>query len=338
MGLLVRWWSDTARAQRLARWYPVAWRQRYGDEFIDHMEQEIAERPHSIARTLNIVYRATRARLGDAGVLSATIGTSNQTRAAVASTFALAGVFLAIAFNFWASAMINWNGGAHISPVTVTWCTGAITVLVAVMALGVTLMYVSLLGVAVRRIVHHRAKRITAPLAVVLASTLYLVYAARESLRFVIARGGIAWGHPGWAIKQLAGVSQAVTSSVYLAWMSPSRAFDPGSNFVNALMPFVLVTLCLGVATLVRRSEWTGPSERIGRVATRAFVGLMAAFLVLYSMLTLFGGTGDVVNFAQPLRPWVLILESVVMTATAFVALSCARGLRRNEPLSIETA
>ena len=319
------------------RWYPRTWRERYGDEFVDHLEQEIDDRPHDINRTLNVIYKGLGTRLGELGVFDTNLDPTRHARAAVASTFAASGVFLAVALNYWSSAMINWNGGPHPSSILATWCTGAITVLVAAMALGVLALFLSLLAVAARRLVRRQAKGATVPLALVLASSVYLIYAARESLHYVVARGGIAWGHPGWAIKQLAGVCQAVTSSVYLAWMSPNRAFDPGSNFVNALMPIFLVALCLGVATLIRRMELSGPLERVGRAASRTLGAMMAAFMLVFLLLTLSGGTGDVMNFAQPLRPWILIVELIVMSLMALAGLSSARQLRhRHESLAIE--
>jgi len=34
------------------------WRQRYGDEFVDLMEQSIADRPHNAKRTSNIIVKS----------------------------------------------------------------------------------------------------------------------------------------------------------------------------------------------------------------------------------------------------------------------------------------
>jgi hypothetical protein len=44
------------------RWYPSAWRARYGDEFVAHLEAELEERPLSYARGLNIVMHGVTAR------------------------------------------------------------------------------------------------------------------------------------------------------------------------------------------------------------------------------------------------------------------------------------
>lgn len=50
------------RASRYLRWYPSAWRARYGDEFVAHLEAELEERPLSYARGLNIVMHGVTAR------------------------------------------------------------------------------------------------------------------------------------------------------------------------------------------------------------------------------------------------------------------------------------
>ena len=57
--------GDSAqRAHRLIRFYPMSWRERYGDEFEAHMEHEIEETPDSPSRTWNVIMKGllTRAR------------------------------------------------------------------------------------------------------------------------------------------------------------------------------------------------------------------------------------------------------------------------------------
>jgi hypothetical protein len=51
------------RARRLLRWYPKAWRQRYGDEFTELLTADIGERPRSRRRTLDVVRRGLAARI-----------------------------------------------------------------------------------------------------------------------------------------------------------------------------------------------------------------------------------------------------------------------------------
>ena len=54
-----------ARARGYLRWYPSAWRERYGEEFVAHLESEIEERPASMSRVVNVVLHGvvTRFRL-----------------------------------------------------------------------------------------------------------------------------------------------------------------------------------------------------------------------------------------------------------------------------------
>ena len=42
------------RVARLVRWYPRSWRERYGDELADVLEQSIAERPRSLRRAADV--------------------------------------------------------------------------------------------------------------------------------------------------------------------------------------------------------------------------------------------------------------------------------------------
>ena len=46
--------ATVRRATKLTRWYSPQWRERYGDEFIAHMEQELRDRPSDFGRTWNI--------------------------------------------------------------------------------------------------------------------------------------------------------------------------------------------------------------------------------------------------------------------------------------------
>lgn len=55
--------ATTKRARDYLRWYPSAWRARYGEEFVAHLEIELRERPVSFARTSDIVAHGLFARL-----------------------------------------------------------------------------------------------------------------------------------------------------------------------------------------------------------------------------------------------------------------------------------
>jgi len=56
------------RAERLLRWYPRTWRDRYGEEFAELLVSDIEERPQAPGRTLDVVRGGLVARLSAAGV------------------------------------------------------------------------------------------------------------------------------------------------------------------------------------------------------------------------------------------------------------------------------
>jgi hypothetical protein len=51
------------RARSYLRWYPAAWRERYGEEFLAQMESELTERPSSPKRSFNIAVHGITTRL-----------------------------------------------------------------------------------------------------------------------------------------------------------------------------------------------------------------------------------------------------------------------------------
>ena len=55
------------RARRLLRWYPAAWRQRYGDEFAALIEEAIGEGAPSLRLRMNVIRSGLAMRLSEAG-------------------------------------------------------------------------------------------------------------------------------------------------------------------------------------------------------------------------------------------------------------------------------
>jgi hypothetical protein len=82
--------ATTKRAMGYLRWYPSAWRERYGEEFTAHLEVELTERPVSIARTTDIVMHGLFARL------SLQRGARIAVGAMVVATLVTAGIVSAI--------------------------------------------------------------------------------------------------------------------------------------------------------------------------------------------------------------------------------------------------
>jgi pimeloyl-ACP methyl ester carboxylesterase len=92
------------RAERLLRWYPRPWRDRYGAEFTELLLADISERPRSPRRSLDVMRGGIRARLAEkrpdlisaVAAISPAIWTSYaQAQAANAGAYASAADFAA---------------------------------------------------------------------------------------------------------------------------------------------------------------------------------------------------------------------------------------------------
>ena len=87
----------TKRARGYLRWYPKAWRIRYGEEFVAHLEAELTERPRSPTRGIDIALHGFTTRL------SMQRGLRNAVRGAVI-------ILLAVALSVTALAIVrSWS-------------------------------------------------------------------------------------------------------------------------------------------------------------------------------------------------------------------------------------
>lgn|GEM_PF-3163921 len=100
--------ATTKRAQGYLRWYPSAWRERYGEEFVAHLEIELAERPVSFARTSDIVAHGLFARFSFQRGLRIALST------AAASVVVIVAIVATISSShYWAPVTISsgYDGG-----------------------------------------------------------------------------------------------------------------------------------------------------------------------------------------------------------------------------------
>jgi hypothetical protein len=323
--------ESARRAERLVRWYPPTWRERYGVEFVELLEQEIDERPHSFQRTLNLAFRGTVTRCRELGLASSTLDPSDQPRAAIATVFATSTIFLALALNFWAVAMLSWNSywKAPASLVVTAW-TGVLTVLTVVVIASVVTMFGVLVFVTARRIVKGNGKGLIAPLSFVASSVAVILVATSHVNEYVIARGGIDWDHPGQAIKQLAGVAETQVATINWIWTTP-RSLTLASNVFDGLIPIALIVLAISVAVIVRRSNFSVMSHRSSRIALLAVVSAMALFVVCYVGLFASNGVPPSWVFGGPPSYPPLILEFVTMVVMAALAVQTSRRLLKSQ-------
>jgi hypothetical protein len=317
--------AATRHARRLLRWYPAAWRERYGDEFVDLMEQEVTDNPKSSGRTLNIAYKGASARLSELGVVGVTVNPRNQTTAVIASTFFVATAFLAIAVDTWSGAMLTWNLGRQAS-LPVTFGAGALTALTAVIALALIAIFGILTWLSARRIGQRQAKGLIGPWSLILVMMAFIIYSVHNALHFVIARGGIQWTNAGEAVKQLAGASSAVISTITRTWVHPGQQIKSFSDLVFAITPIALGLFAYGVARLTRKIGIPLSMNRLGHFVTFAISGSMTVFLACFVAWIAAGGDWlySLGSVSQPYR-FVEISAMAVIVAISILLLNHSR-------------
>jgi hypothetical protein len=111
--------NEMRRATRYLRWYPNAWRARYGEEFVAHLEAELEEQPISVTRSMNIALHGVITRFK----LQASVRwISGIALTLVVVVAVIAGVLGSENRNIGVPLNLNTNGsiGVPVSPRTVT--------------------------------------------------------------------------------------------------------------------------------------------------------------------------------------------------------------------------
>jgi hypothetical protein len=329
---MTSWMSPTHRAERLLKLYPKTWRARYGVEFVDLMEQAIADEPHKAKRTANIVFKSFKVRLSELGLIGPTVQGANASRNALSTSTLLATVFGVFALFYWSSTMVSWNSNPHTATTfAVSLWTGAITVCTMILILTLFVIGVVVIFRAVQQLFSNRDKRIVWPLVTFLASAVLIVNGIYQFTRFTIARGGIQWSLTGSAVKQVAGATQWATQSII--W-GPS--WTGGSTFSAGLLHIsttvAVIVLAFTVAKLIRLSEFSLTASRVGIRATKLLSLSMLLFLVSCGGWELAGGHRN-----SWMAPFTQMQKSLFFALALIVVLGIMTSLRvRNRPNSIE--
>jgi hypothetical protein len=327
--------NGTSRATRLLRWYPPAWRERYGEEFADHLEQEFADRRVDPRRSLNVAYKGLVSRADDIGLANASLSPGGQTRAALATSFVLMALMAVLALNFWSYVMQLWSARRY-HPIPIDATTGILTVATGLLMLMLVAMVLIVLASAVRQIVRGRGRPIVGPLVFAVGSVAFLYYTVRWLPRMLVRyshmfQGGFRWTHPGPAAYGLAEISSFVTQPWVSMWDPGISGVSTSRPMMNDLAPLAVLVFAMAMAFLVRRVELPRISERLGS-ATVVLLGILSGVFLITLVVWLtvggpsayptFGETGNIAGIAY------LVFFALV---TVLVARS---GLlaRRNEP------
>ena len=352
-------------AERLLRWYPRPWRDRYGAEFTELLIADISERPRSPRRSLDVARGGVRARLADAGLAgfplplatadsAATLaGTLEQARrrqvsASLGSYSGALGAFLVLGSALWSQLLINWqwsvvirsldhehgtSPGGRLAQVpgddaflaVVTTCSMLALLVLAVLAA------LPVLATAAGRIARGREPRLIKPAVVLAAALAVLVAGGRHFENNWIGTGG----HHALIPSGVAAFIWALTLSVTSYWGHPSLFFTlpAGERAWMALSPFVLAIAVASAMILVRRVRL---SPRVA--AFEAWLGLlgcitMVAFIACFGVwlaerVGLMPGLPLGINIGAT-NATIIALLALALAVAAQAARMAVRGVRR---------
>jgi hypothetical protein len=281
------------RAARLLRWYPKAWRSRYGEEFAELLIAEISERPRSLTRTADVMRGGIVARLTAAGLCGCTLEASAQVRASLVSLAWCVAIFADLAAAMWSQLTIGWQWSEPDTAATTVAVMMMSAAMLAFLGLAAAAT-VPVLWSAGSRLARGRPPGLLGPAALVVAGAVIMFAGGRHFGNGWPGTGGHPWARQGLVPGGMAAFSWASTLSVSSYWAHPSAlaGFPAAELSWMALSPLAVAGLVGGAAALVRRTELSARAldfeARLGTAACAA----MAVFLGGCCAWILDGGPG----------------------------------------------
>ncbi len=265
------------RASRLLRWYPGAWRARYGAEFAELLAAELSERPRAAKLTANVALSGLRVRLAQAGLTGYPLDQPAATRSGLATLARCALVFVIGGAAMWSQVAIGvqWARPRHES-VTQSLDLMSVSLLVfavvALLAVGRTAL------VAIRR---RPGLALLRPGAIVLAGAAVLFFGARHFQNGWPGTGGHQLVHQGLVPAGVAAFCWAATMwvSSYLAHPAALAAFPAGQLAWMAISAIAAGAVIGATGRFLRRLNWSPGDLRYATWLGRAGSGAMLIYL-----------------------------------------------------------
>ncbi len=304
--------GEDSRVARLLRWYPAAWRDRYGEEYAALLADTLAEEPRSLRRTLDVARHGLGRRLALSGLTSREVPAPDRART---GALAVLGAWAAFVVAGCGLAKYAEHWGDHLSPAgrhLPGAAFGLVQILAALASGVIVLASLATLGV--------------------LSSWL-----RRGSWRQV--RRQLLWATAGCLTAVL--FTAAVLVVVHVDPVAPpatTRAFSPGFAalglaWLGSLL-FGLVTGIRAVVVVARRIELPARLLRLEVAAAGLVSVAMTAVLAATAFWwfdlpstsrSLLEASGRGANLADPTMVAVLVL---MVGAVAVAAYGAARALR----------
>jgi hypothetical protein len=317
-------------AGRLLRWYPRAWRDRYGEEFAELLMEEWSERPRCASRTANVMASGLVARLSDAGMTGGLLDGPAQARASLAALICSLAAFLALGVSMWAQLTIGWQWSAPDTgtAVAVVAMTGAVVVFAALAAGAAAPVIWAVLGAYRRR----QAQGLGRPLLLIALGLGIVVVGSRHFGNGWPGTGGHPWAHQGLVPGGVAAFSWASTLSVTSYWAHPGALSTfPLTEVVWMIAsPVAMATVAVGCAKTVRRARLSARVLRAEMVLGRLAVATMVLFVFAAGLWMLSGDPGPGGLFTTGAIDRFALIAMVACLVVAIQSLGRARHVHRS--------
>jgi hypothetical protein len=313
------------RAARLLRWYPAAWRARYGAEFTELLLADFADRPHSWQRAADVARSGLLARLTAAGLTSQRLEPAGQLQASLVTMGCALAAFLTFGIAMLAQLATGWQWVMPQAPATTA---GTVIMTLAAAAIGLLALLAAcpVAWVTAVTLGRDRDHRLARPAGLLLAGACAVATGAHHFQNSWPGTGGGA-AHRGLVPAGMAAFGWASTLSVSSYWAHPAELhrFPAAELTWMALSPVALACLIAGAAGVVRRLPMpAGLLTYLTRLAVA--VALAACCLFAGAAWWVFGqGSGQAGLFhAGALDVTVLGVMALALAATVRAAV-CAR-------------
>lgn len=318
------------RAVLLSRWYPREWRDRYGDEFIELLVDDLQERPQSLTRSLDIARNGLSARVAVAGLGGHSLDPDKDRNRSLGAFSCAASLFATFAVAIWAQLTIGWQWSAP-DTIATTIAMFIMTAAVAVIAAACLAGAVPVAWLAVHDLAQRRRLETLRPLTLVIVGVTVLIVGTHHFANGWPGTGGHHWVHQGIVPGGIAAYAWASTLFISSYWLHPAALSDfPGAEVAwMVACPIALAALVVGIAKLVRRLDFSDRVVRFERSLGLLVAGSMALFLTGAALWIFDGGPGPRNLFHIGAIDVMELFVLVVSLALAGRAVECAKGTAR---------
>jgi hypothetical protein len=314
------------RAARLLRWYPRAWRSRYGEEFAELLIADISERPDAWRRDADVAINGVLARLIPTGLTGHAIDPADQVRASLASLGYLLGVFLSLGVALWSQLTIGWQWSKPDTTaisVAMILMSGAVALLCSLAVLAA----IPIGCAVILRFARREPGGLILPALFFVAGIAVLVIGGRHFGNGWPGTGGHPWADQGLVPGGVAAFTWASTLWVSSYWAHPgSLALFPATEVAwMAVSPVAIAFLLTGAAKTVRRAGLSSRTLRYEAFLARAAAFGMFAFLLGACTWVTSGGPGRGHLFHAGAIDMAAIIVMTAALAVAHRAIQRAR-------------